>query len=726
MSEERTPEDSSPGDAGEADLDQAVRAPQDGPQRPWDGHAAEFPAPVDDARTGTAERPDVTDAREESLDFDDRASRQLRLDMPRLGTARDVTGVINNYYLRQPQENRARGPVSITELVRAQRVHVTTPSDALLRQRLIEDLAIFLRGGSGTGRRDSATVILDAFTGRSRTTSMVTVLDASSGPAGLPDQLRPGRGHLIDASDEDWADNLTEAQLAAAREALGTSGFLVILVEADSSRSLPGTVVDHQIPDLAQVVVFHLAARLSEPGPVNTTGARALVDEACGANPAAASWHEEITGSATAGTAESALFAEAVLDWHGRRQIDPGASMDVAAFRDQRRYQQAASLLRRGGGTDSPLRQSYAISAAVLDGLPVSEVIEGAGKLSELLAEVEHPGEPGQREIFAQPLVRWLRHVELAAPAADRKNRTDTVVRMPSRELSRIVIEVAWRNYDAVRPPVLAWLKGMCEEHPDDRVRIRAVQALAFIARHDYAQVKGRVLGPWSASVRRIEHQAAAWLLEAMALDHPLAEKVRDLLRRWSRSGDPRKRAIAVRAYGTAVARDAPQDALRGVRFSAVDPRLGALPELALKEMYILGLTREVMAELRLWQRGFPAMRERSGRILVRLSRIQRTGEDGSRGAYDLLWRLAHAPDEVGVGIPEIAALWHMACRHPSSRSAAWQMLGRWAQSCREHMALRGTFLRLADEFEKAADNDELRSRLGVYRRRWVAYLEEE
>ena len=89
-------------------------------------------------------------------------------------------------------------------------------------------------------------------------------------------------------------------------------------------------------------------------------------------------------------------------------------------FRGRRRYQQAADLLRRrGDGTDSPLRQSYAIAAAVLDGLAVSEVIEGAGRLSALLAEVEHPGAPGHREIFAQPLARWLRHVELAAPPAE-------------------------------------------------------------------------------------------------------------------------------------------------------------------------------------------------------------------------------------------------------------------------------------------------------------------
>ena len=194
-------------------------------------------------------------------------------------------------------------------------------------------------------------------------------------------------------------------------------------------------------------------------------------------------------------------------------------------------------------------------------------------------------------------------------------------------------------------------------------MRIRAAQALAVIAQHDYALIKDRVLEPWSASNRRIQHQAAAWLLEAMVLEGTVAEKVKDLLRRWSRSGDELKRAVAVRAYGTAVARSEPLDAIRGVRFSAADPLLGALPELALREMYLLGLTREVMTELPLWMRGFPADagagRPDPGAGLPGTARDERLA-----GPYDLLWRLAHAPDEVGVGMPEVAALWHLACQH--------------------------------------------------------------
>jgi len=735
MSEEQPPEDKPPEDVGEADPRPA--SPESGnaaePGK-WDGSAAGVPPADGEAGSGAAERPEATDAKEEALDYDDnRTSRWLRLEFERVENVRDIAGhdINHTYYYDFAQEKQARGRISVPDLGRAARVHVPAPSDARLEQSAREHQVVFACGRTGTGRRASAISVLDRLTGTCRETSKVTVLDAASGLADLRYRLEPGCGHLLDVSGETWVDTITDAQIAGAREALGSSGYLIILVGADSERSLPGVVVDHEMPDLAQVVVFQLAARLVPKCPVDEAAACALIAEARRVDEATETWYAEITDAATAGPVEAALLAEAIWDWHGRRAADYSAMPRVGYFRNRRRYQQAADLLRRGNGTDSPIRQSYAIAAAVLDGLAVSEVIEGAGTLSALLAEVEHPGAPGQREIFGHPLARWLRHVELTALPAEQGSRDGTVIKMPSRELSQIVIEVAWRNYDAARTPMLTWLKSLCQEHPDDRVRIRAAQALAVIAQHDYALIKERVLEEWSASGRRIEHQAAAWLLEALVLEGAAAGKVMDLLWRWSRSGDRGKRTIAVRACGTAVAIHKRSDLerfdpIKGVRFSAADPGMAALPELALYEMYALGLTREVTAELPLWMRGFPLMRVRAGRVLVRISRLRQTAEGESPGSYDLLWRLAFRPDEVGVSLAEVAALWHVACRHEGSRGAAWQMLGLWAQSCRDHPGPRRTFTQLADEFEKAADTDELRARLGVYRRRWTAYLDEE
>jgi hypothetical protein len=144
--------------------------------------------------------------------------------------------------------------------------------------------------------------------------------------------------------------------------------------------------------------------------------------------------------------------------------------------------------------------------------------------------------------------------------------------------------------------------------------------------------------------------------------------------------------------------------------------------------MYLLDLTKEVTAELTLWMRGIPAMRERAGRVLVRISQVRR-GEpeaDEPHQPYDLLWLLAREPDGVGASLRQIAELWHLACAHDSSRSAAWQMIGRWAQDCRDHPGLRATFTELIDEFAKVASDDEVRERLDVYRRWWNRKLDEE
>jgi hypothetical protein len=724
MSESPAPEEPPRDGSGQADPEPVPAQPSPEPPQPEprDGNGATVLPPDGVPVSGDTERQDATDAREESFDHDDLASRQTRLDFPKVKRLRDAAGRDINYYFGQPQEKRTPGRISVTDLARISRVHVTTQSDGILRERLGDDPMIFMRGGIGTGRKASAIAVLDRLTGTSRNVSRVSVVEVASGLAGLAGQLESGRGHLLDASGEDWIDTITDAQLASTRQALGAAGFLIILVEADGTRSFPGAVVDHEIPDLAQVVVFHLAARFTEDGPLDTAGARALIDEACAIDTATDLWHKEITSAATSRPVDAVSLADAIWDWRERRSVSAAAKPMINDFRDQLRYRQAADLLRRGPGMDSPLRQSYAISAAVLDGLAVSEVVEGAGTLSTLLAEVEHPGSPGHREIFAQPLARWLRHVEMAAPSAEPGSRDGAVVRMPSRELSRIVIEIAWQNYDAARQPMLVWLTSLCRDHPNDRVRIRAAQALAVIGQHDYSLIKNRVLEMWSRSDRRIEHQAAAWLMEAMVAEGTVAEKVKDLLRRWSRSGDRRKRAVAVRAYGTSVARFCPDDAIRGVRFSAPDPWLGALPELALCEMYTLGLSREVTAELLLWMRGFPLMRERAGRSLMRIAAIRRLSSSES-GPYDLLWRLACAPDEVELTLPAVAALWHLACTHENSRSYAWQMLGRWAESCSKHPELRNAFTQLADEFARAADSDALHARLAVYRRRWAEYL---
>ena len=730
-------------------------------QRPWNGNASGPPAGDKDGAADAREDANVSEPAEESLDkrYDERESQWswVRSDFPTRGGPvfdlrgpgtgiRDIAGHdINNFstYVNWG-ETRARGPIGAVHLARAAQVHVRTGSDARLAQACREDQLVFLRGRSESGRRSSAIVVLDGLTGRERSESRVTVLEAAAGLGGLAGRLVKGHGHLVDASTADWIEVVSEAQIAETQEALGPGGYLIVLIDASTNGSLPSTVVDHQAPDLDQVINSHLAAKVtvsrdrlainrSQVTEEDRAAARGLVQAAVAISADAAEWRGEIIGQpsgSSAVPADAVHFAEAIWAWRAQHADDPRAVPEIRAYRELRLSQRARSLLQRGNRDDSPLRQAYVISAAVLDGLAVSEVADGARQLAVLLQEVEHPGETEGRRIFAEPLARWLSHVAMTALMAepDKRGTGNGIahVKMPSRHLARAVIEVAWRDYDAARLPMLGWLAHLCGGHPDERVRIRAAQALAVIAGHDYPQIRDRVLLPWSESGKPVEHQAAAWLLEAATLDGTVADQVKTLLWRWSHSGDRGKRAIAVRAYGTAASQSAQDQAIRGVRFSAADVTFGSLPELALREMYVLGLREKVLQELTFWTRAFLPMRERVGRVLVRLSRVRRPGDDGTPPSFDLLWRMAHEPDKAGIDLATLAVLWKHACLQPGSRGAAWQMLGLWAQSCRDQPVLRTTFNQLISEFEQVADQAELRARLRVYRRRWSTYLGQE
>lgn len=706
----------------------------------WDGHAARVP-PVGDGESAVPGAEEPADSPEVWLS-DDQQKSSLRAKIPEGSYIRDVVaGAVHHHYYQSRQERRGPGRVPVRDLLHASQVHVWTVSDPDLRDELRGQRVVFCRGAPRTGRSQSATVALDHLTGQNRSASQVIVLDATLGPDGLLGQLESGCGHLLDGSQAPWAETVSPAQLNQFHAALGPSGFLVILLGADDGTPLAGAAVDHvgpAGPELGEVAAFHLGTRLigEDPPPDRRqltqarARARAIIDEACQADGKTRDWFSDLTHASTAGPAEAVLFASVIEDWDRRRQLDREARPRVAEARGRHRYEQAAGLLRRSDVADSPMRQSFALSAAVLDGLALSEVIDGAAKLAALLAEVEHPGEPGQREVFAQPLARWLRHVEMAPPKPGAGDRDSTVlVKMPSRELARAVVELAWREYDAVRVPVLSWLMALAAEHRDDRVRIRAVQALAYIAAHDYPLIKQRVLDVWSAKgSRHVQHLAASWLLEAIVLDGVAADKVTDLLWLWSRK-DILKRTVAVRAYGTAIAARVPDEAIQGVRLSAVLPvGLGSLPEAALCEMYRLGLTREVTGELTQWRQGFPVMRVRAALTLVRISQFSRIAEGESDGPFSLLWLLAHDREKVGASMAELAEIWLLACSHEDDRfrSAAWRMLGRWAESCRQYPDLGGTFTTLADELEKAAGGDDLRGRLSVYRRRWNSYISEE
>lgn len=701
------------------------------------------------------ERPDVAARAEENLygayDATTSQARQVRDDIPTGDAGADftfgdqaTTGHIAGrdmfhyysytYNYANEGQDRARGPISVSALTQAARVHVHTASDATLRARCAADRIVVLRGRLESGRRSSAVTALDQLTSNSRRQSLVSVVEATSGPGGLAGRLAAGHGHLLDASAEDWFSEISEAQLSEISEALDQGkGYLIVLATAGSAPPSHVTVVEHEPPDPGRVVRSHLADRMAGAGEITEASfaaGEALLRDALGSSAEGREWYEELTAAGPSGTvaspAEAVHLALAIAEWGEQAPREPTGPR-IRHYRNLRLYGQARVLLGRGDRSDSPLRQAYVIATAALDGLAVSEVADQARHLATLLDEAE--GGSRKRRVFAETLTHWLGHADMAASVSEgnQAGAGVAVVRLPSRKLARTIVEVAWLDYDAARVPLRKWLVRLCSEHRDPRVRIRGAQALAFIAARDYPYVKSKVLDPWSESERPIEHQAAAWLLEAVTVGDPkggrMKRQVEDLLRRWSRSGQWQKRAIAVRAYGTRIGTGVPEAALSGIRISAADPSFGTLPELALSELYADGLRKTVLQELVFWTHAFPVMRERVGRALVRVSWVRHADQPGT---FDLLWRMAHSPASAGIGLDALGLLWKIACEQEGSRAVAWKMLGLWARSCRSDPTQRHIFVQIADIFESSVDRPDLRERFGVHRRQWNDYLDQE
>ena len=698
------------------------------------------------------EGPEVAAGAEKKLDGASEKTRsqerRLRNDVPQAsfsfmaGTSvRDIAGRdIHNYYFAAGGRTEARGPMRVSDLARMALVHVPPDSDTDLYSRFAGphrpdgDRVVILRGRLESGRRSSAVRVLDMLTGTDRQQGRVSAVEAATGLNGLAGRLAEGHGHLLDASGADWLEGISEAQLSEIRGALEEKkGYLIVLATPDASPPPHVMPVEHQPPDPAKVIRSHLAAYRAT-GTVLTAAdfaaAEVLLRDVLHELDDARQWEEELTRRSAQGMvvapAEAADLAVAITEWARQRDAGETPVPRISYYRNLRLNGQVRTLLGRGDQTDSPLRQAYVIATAALDRMPVSEVAGQARELATLLHKAE--GGSKKRRLFAETLTHWMGHAELvtAVPEGGGRGPGVEVVRLSTRRLARTIIEVAWSDYDAAREPMQTWLAGICGEHRDPQVRLRAAQALGYIALRDYAHIKNNVLNPWSESERAIEHQAAAWLLEAAVLadrpDGPMRERVGKLLEDWSRRRPWQKRAIAVRAYGTSIGTgtgEAAEAARAGIRFSAADPDFGLLPELALTELYAGGQHQLVMRELELWSNASPVIRERVGPALVLISLVRQNEQSES---YDLLWRTAHQPTSAGVELDTLGRLWKSACVQEISSGAAWKMLGLWAKSSRADPAQQKAFWRLADSLEQAADSDDLSERVSVHRRQWDEY----
>ncbi|WUH98627.1 hypothetical protein OHR68_34765 [Spirillospora sp. NBC_00431] len=714
--------------------------------RAFDGRAREIGAP---AGLGDQER-DETDTSDaaEGPESDDRSTAGYRDDFYGTCSRFDVGGDAEfgmfagrdlHYHDHTGKGGRtSKRPVRPEELAAAEAWYVSTGTEPELRRVFGRTHLVFLRVRPGDGGGTTALAVLDELTGRNRHESRVRRLSPVA-PRLLMAGVEKGAGLLVDALGTNWTAGLRRAEADELANRLAEKkSFMVVLVDANATLPVTDLVV-HTPPDPEQVfnrylAFLHVKWQNGRDGaaPARTSvdvalrmELRDLLKEIEEGPPEAREWYEAVRSPGT-DPREAVIFAQEWWNWY-RLRVRTGAGEDDPPFPKRNLIEQARNLLRSKGGSDgSPVRQAYVIAAAVLDDVSMSDITESAGRLAAGFSRIERPGVEARREVFGEPFRSWVEQLS-AGPSP---SLTDPVWRR-QRELSRVVVEVAWSEYDVVRDPLREWLVDLCAQGGVRRVR--AVQALALIAAKDYGQIRDKVLRDWSKSGKNWHHECAAWLLEAMILfgSQELRRAAEKELRSLARSLRKSERAVALRAYGTRITDVERLDrALEDVHGSigVLRGRFGTLIAQCLRDLYELGHREPVLDSLvkRVRWLPIPPVQEQAARTVVRIARLRSGGGD-----HDLL-RFAHTlphgtgDEDEGLTLAGIAELWWYACDMPGTRTEAWRVLGRWHADCVAHPELTPTFEALleamarVDRAERSADGRPMRTRIGLYREFWI------
>lgn len=594
------------------------------------------------------------------------------------------------------QATAGAGAVAPEELDALRSVYVAGDTGDALWKRLAARRLVVLHGERDSGRRATALVALDEVTGCDRASSRVAILPPPKSLADLAkEDLKKGRGHLVDMSGRREPVRDQEATIGRLREWLADAKAYLVVLSDDraSARALLGETYEHRPPNPDDILLAHLTTFM--PG-LGRAGVARLIAEA-ERDPQVGSWLKVMR------TPEVAVeLAEVIGDWAGDRESDPEAAPDARARRYAYLKRQAQPLLLDIERDHAPLHQAFALAAGVLNGRPLAEITEAAEDLTRRLREIEQPGaEATGRPVFGDPLPGRLTYADVGDKGRGR------VVELHDPALAGVLLDVVWDEYDAAHRCVLDWLMWLCGS---DRQgwQARGALAIARIAAIDFRLIRWEVLEPWSKQGRRRLLQCAAWILEALYVSGD--ERVWPLVRNWARAGRWQQRLIAVRALGTRIGKDRPAQALRDIadagEKSVKSVRTYArYVDNALVELYDLGAREQVLGALYDW-RGRPVLDDRTAAVFVRLCR-----NTTREGAPELLDAMAAGESRFvaivagpPLSIEQFGELWRHALSSRVSGGQAWKRLREWLDYAYRHPGgVQETFGRLLGEISADA-----------------------
>src|SRR5581483_7205053 len=117
---------------------------------------------------------------------------------------------------------------------------------------------------------------------------------------------------------------------------------------------------------------------------------------------------------------------------------------------------------------------------------------------------------------------------------------------------------------DAVRSPLLDWLRELAVSSRDEAIKVRAAQVAGGLALRDFGHVCHRLLIPWADSTKANAREAAATALEAIAVS--MTQQVWNLLAEWCKDGTQHRQRTAILALGTGISDYDPKETLARLR----------------------------------------------------------------------------------------------------------------------------------------------------------------
>ncbi|MBO0803578.1 MAG: hypothetical protein J2P25_10965 [Nocardiopsaceae bacterium] len=563
---------------------------------------------------------------------------------------------INVNYTTVPRIVLATGKVDSQRLCQVRASHIPGDSYHKADSKLRTIHLLVLRGTDGSGKRTAALHMMEALTkDHVHVVDGTKILDAQENS-----WIAEKSGYLADIRET----RLTNVGLAAlASDLKKHESYLVITtsVETMTDADVESQFVVEHLPPTGHEVLEHRL--LQDPGYAGI--AKRLLEDA-----------SALDCAATPG--EGLQLAKLALDAARKGQSADALRPALVGIRRGR----ARHLLRVGSPkqaerdrTELLYRRATLISMAVFTGLPHADAVEAAESLARKFIEIEF--EKQKHELFVPWRKLLLREPDIVPDDSELTGPWGPVnpsrVRFTDPELSSVLLETVWDEFEAVRSPLLTWLRDLAVDRFNEPVRVRAAQIAGRLTALDFGHICHRLILGWATAEANKPREAAVAALDAVP--PALRTHASRLISDWCERGTPAQQRTAILALGAGLHGKDPDEILERFR------------QIALRNT---GRTAQLMATT--VRRGVTELFSGNHPQAVLRALAQWAG-DGNPRLYSLVRRcilpLAYVTGECGepvllrvmLGDPAVgentAATLAAALDEPETRPDAWAALER-------------------------------------------------